>query len=185
MAERGVTELLAAWSAGDPRAQQELMPHVYEQLRQIAARHLARERPDHTLQATALVHEAFERLMGTDTIAWQGRVHFMATAAQLMRRILVDHARARGTAKRGAGLRVSFDADREPAPPARDVDLVRLDAALEQLAVLAPLQARIVELRYFGGLTFEETAAAIDRSPATVKREWSVARAFLRRELAA
>jgi RNA polymerase sigma factor (TIGR02999 family) len=185
MSDRGVTELLVAWSGGDAAAQQELLPRVYDQLREIAARHLARERPGHTLQATALVHEAFERFAGSDPIAWQGRVHFLATAAQLMRRILVDHARARRTAKRGGGLTVSFDTDREPIAPDRDVDLVRLDDALERLTRLAPTQARVVELRYFGGLTIDETAAAMNSSPATVKREWSVARAFLRRELAA
>jgi RNA polymerase sigma factor (TIGR02999 family) len=169
MAERGVTELV---------------PQVYEQLRQIAARHLARERADHTLQPTALVHEAFERLAGVDPVAWQDRVHFVATAAQLMRRILVDHARHKRTAKRGGGLTVHLDTEREPAAPSRDVDLIRLDEALERLSAFAPEQARIVELRYFGGLTIEETAAALHSSPATVKRAWGVARAFLLRELA-
>src|SRR5690606_7303503 len=150
-----------------------------------AARHLARERPDHTLQATALVHEAFERLARIDASAFQDRVHFVATAATLMRRILVDHARQKRTARRGGGLTVHLDPDREPAAPARDVDLLRLDQALDRLGALSPAQARIVELRYFGGLTIEETAAAVASSPATVKREWSVARAFLLRELAA
>ena len=182
---RGITELLAAWSAGDAGAHAELLPQVYDELRRIAARHLARERPGHTLQATALVHEAFERLVGQDRVVWQGRVHFVATAAHVMRRILVDHARGRQTAKRGGGLTISLDPEHEPAAPARDVDLLRLDDALARLAALAPEQARIVELRYFGGLSIEETAAAVDSSPATVKRHWSLARAFLRRELAA
>lgn len=185
MLARGVTELLVAWSAGEANARDELLPLLYDELRRIAARHLARERPDHTLQATALVHEAFERLVGQERVAWQGRVHFLATAAHLMRRILVDHARARAASKRGGGLTVPLDPEREPAAPAPDVDVLRLDDALDRLAALAPGQARIVELRYFGGLTIEETAAAVESSPATVKREWSVARAFLRRELAA
>lgn len=185
MSARGVTELLAAWRGGDDRARQELLPQVYEELRRIAARHLSRERPGHTLQATALVHEAFERLVDQRRVEWQGRAHFLGVAAQLMRRILVDYARGRSAAKRGAAVTVVLDPDAPVAAPARDLDLVELDEALERLAALAPVQARIVELRYFGGLTIEETAAVVDRSPATVKREWSVARAFLRRELAA
>ena len=185
MTARGVTELLTAWSDGDRDAQAELLPRVYEELRQIAARHLSRERPGHTLQATALVHEAFERLVDQDRVAWQGRAHFFAIAAQVMRRILVDHARKKSTAKRGGGVVVALDPAVEPAAPSRDLDLIKLDDALERLATLAPEQAKIIELRYFGGLTIEETAAAVDSSPATVKRDWTVARAFLRRELAA
>ncbi len=185
MSARGVTELLIAWRGGDQQARQDLLPQVYDELRRIAARHLARERPDHTLQATALVHEAFERLVDQQRVEWQGRAHFLAVAAQLMRRILVDHARGRAAAKRGVAVTVALDPDAPIAAPGRDLDLVQLDEALERLAALDPTQAKIVELRYFGGLTIEETAAAVDSSPATVKREWSVARAFLRRELAA
>jgi RNA polymerase sigma-70 factor, ECF subfamily len=185
VADRSVTELLSAWRAGDGAAQEQLLPRVYDELRRIAARHLSRERPDHTLQATALVHEAFERLVDQDRVDWQNRAHFFGVAAQLMRRILVDHARSRRTAKRGNGLTLALEPGVEPAGPVRDLDLVRLDEALDRLASLAPSQARIIELRYFGGLTIEETAAAVDSSPATVKREWTVARAFLRRELAA
>jgi len=184
MQRDGITELLIRWSEGDRAARDEMLPLVYDELRAIARVHLGRERRDHTLQATALVHEAYERLVDQDRTRWQGRAHFLAVAAQLMRRILVDHARARRAAKRGGGeLTLSLDAGLEVEDGGRDVGLIRLDDALTRLEQLDPGQARIVELRYFGGLTVDETAHAVERSPATVKREWAMARAFLHREL--
>jgi RNA polymerase sigma factor (TIGR02999 family) len=192
-----ITQLLARWSAGDAAALESLMPLVYEQLRSLAQRHLRRERSNHTIQPTALVHEAFLRLPDQDKIKWQSREHFLNLASQLMRRILVDHARQRSAQKRGDGVtRVSLDEllDRlEPAGqtgaaslPATDgsgVDFEAVDAALSRLEKLDPGQGKIVELRFFGGLTIDETARAVGLSPATVKREWALARAWLQREL--
>jgi RNA polymerase sigma factor (TIGR02999 family) len=182
-----VTQLLAAWGAGDPTAAERLVPAVYAELRRQAARAMRRE-GDNTLQATGLVHEAYLRLVDQRRVAWKSRAHFFGIAAQLMRRILVDHARARHAAKRGGGLQQLTLGDADAAVPASaddGVEVVALHETLERLAALDPTQARIVELRYFGGLSIEETAEALDVSPATVKREWAIARAWLRRELSA
>ena len=163
------------------------MPLVYNELRRLAASYLRRERPGQTLQATALVHEAYVRLIGEKTHNWQNRTHFLAIAALSMRQILVQRARARKAVKRGGDPeRITLD-ERLIAAPARgdgdEIDLVALDAALEKLAALNARQAKIVELRYFGGLSVEEAGEVLDISPATVKRDWTLARAWLRREL--
>jgi RNA polymerase sigma-70 factor, ECF subfamily len=179
------TRLLTRVAAGDAAAASQLMPVVYDELRRIAAGYLRRERQSQTLQATALVHEAYVRLVQPEKRPWTGRTHFLAIAAVSMRQILVDRARRRHAAKRGGGAeRITLDAAMLPAPsPDSGIDLVALDAALNQLAALDPQQARIVELRYFGGLTVEETAEAVGVSPATVKRHWTLARAFLKKAL--
>jgi RNA polymerase sigma-70 factor (ECF subfamily) len=156
---------------------------VYEELRHQAARYLRRERPGHTLQTTALINEAYLRLIDAKDIHWQSRAHFFAIAANLMRRVLVDHARRRDADKRGgANLRLTLDESIAVANEV-DVDLLAIDQALDRLATIDPQQARVVELRFFSGLTVEETAAALGVSPKTVKRDWSVARAWLRREI--
>lgn len=194
-----VTQLLLNWSSGDQRALGELMPLVYAELRRLADRQLRAERANHTLQRTALVHEAYLRLINQRNVSWQGRAQFIGLAAQLMRRILIDHARARRRAKRGGGVApVSLDhtgvilgsGDEEGARIealgfAEDptVDLSAIDSALSRLEELDPKQGRIVELRFFGGLSIEEAAEVVGVSPATVKREWALARAWLRREL--
>jgi len=180
-----ITELLGAWSGGDRAALDRLMPLVYSELRRLADRHLSRERREHTLQATALVNEAYMRLVDQRHARWLNRAQFFAVAARLMRRILVDHARARAAAKRGQGAtRLALDEAPElPARPGQDAELVALDAALERLATLDERQSQVVELRYFGGLSIEETAEVLKLSPATVKREWAMARAWLFREL--
>ncbi|HVE77426.1 MAG TPA: sigma-70 family RNA polymerase sigma factor [Gemmatimonadaceae bacterium] len=188
-----VTGLLVAWGAGDRSAGERLLPAVYAELRRQAARAMRRETSDHTLQATALVHEAYLRLVDQRRVDWRNRAHFFGVAAQVMRRILVDHARSRRAAKRGGGVqRLTLgdaleDPGRRGAPGAVDagLDVLALHEALERLAVLDPDQARLVELRYFGGLTVEQTADALGISPATVKREWAIARGWLRRELGA
>ncbi len=181
-----VTGLLRRWSDGDQQALESLMPLVYEELRGLAAHYLRTERPDHTLQPTALVHEAYLRLVDQKSVAWQNRSHFFGIAAQMMRRILVDHARRKKAVKRDAAAanRLGFD----PGAGAeelcdRDEELVALDQALVELEALDPRQARIVELRFFGGLTVEETAEIAGVSTATVKREFRTARAWLRHEL--
>ena len=175
-----VTGLLRAWSRGDQDAAERLVPLVYDELRQQAGRFLRRERPDHTLRPTALVHEAYLRLVGQERITWKNRAQFFGVAAQLMRRILVDHARQRGAAKRaGDWCRVFLE--EEPGAPARDIDLVALEEALQELSAQDPDKVRMVELRYFGGLSLEETAAALGISSSTVTREWRMARAWLRR----
>ncbi len=182
-----ITALLQSWKRGDQEALERLAPLVYAELRGIAARAMARERRDHTLQSTALVHEAFLRLVDQRRMDWQSRGHFFALAAHLMRRILVDHARHVSRAKRGgAAPRVSLEDAGEVAgaAPAGGVDIQLLDAALRKLDALDPTQGRIVELRFFGGLTVEEAADVLDLSPRTVKRDWAVARAWLFRELA-
>jgi RNA polymerase sigma factor (TIGR02999 family) len=171
-----VTALLQAWSEGDAEAGRRLVPLVYGELRRRAARYLRRERPGHTLQPTALVHEAYLRLVGHPG-AWRNRSQFFGVASNLMRRILVDHARRRRAAKRDA-VRVALD-DAVVGAAERDVDLVCLDAALEELSALDARQGRVVELRYFGGLTLEEAAEVLGVSVATVKREWTLARAWL------
>jgi RNA polymerase sigma factor (TIGR02999 family) len=181
-----VTELLRAWGAGDARASEELVPLVYAELRRQARRALRREGEGHTLQATALVHEAWLRLDGQHDARWESRTQFLAVAAQMMRRVLVDHARTRRAVKRGGGgTQVTLsEADRAVATP-DDVDVLALDDALGRLAVLDPRKARVVELRYFAGLTIPEVAETLGISLATVGREWAIARMWLHRELAA
>ena len=182
--EREVTALLRDWSGGDRDALERLMPLVYQELRRLAASYLRVERPDHTLQPTALVHEAYLRLVDQRGVSWQNRAHFFGIAAQMMRRILVDHARRRQAAKRDAtALRVqAMSAEGEEAS-VRDPELLALDQALCGLESIDARQARIVELRFFGGLTVEETAEVAGVSSATVKREWRTARAWLAREI--
>jgi len=159
------------------------MPLVYDELRRLARRHLWNERPDHTLQSAALVNEAYLRLAGQKTPQWRNRAYFFGVAAQLMRHILVDHARGRRAAKRGGGAtRLTLDAD-VSADEKPAIDLVTLDDALDRLAALDAQQARVIEMRFFGGLSIEETAVVLDVSSATVKRDWVTARAWLRREL--
>lgn len=178
-----VTEMLLAWNRGEPGALDRLLPAVQKELHKVARGYMRRERSDHTLQATALVNEAYLKLVDQTRVTWKNRVHFIGVAANLMRRILVDHARERAAKKRGGSdLRLTLTPD-VPAPEERSVDLVALDMALEKLAALEPRQARAVELRFFGGLTSEETAEALDVSPATIKRDWIAAKAFLFREL--
>jgi len=180
---QNITHLLKEWSNGDQRALEKLTPLVYDELRQQAARYLRKERPGHSLQATALINEAFLRLINVKDMQWQNRAHFFAIAANLMRRILVDHARRRDAEKRG-GLQVRLTLDEGLAVAKEpDVDLLAIDKALDRLAAIDPQQARVVELRFFSGLSVEETAAALGVSPKTVKRDWSVARAWLRREI--
>jgi len=181
-----VTGLLLAWGRGDQTAAEQLVPVVYEELRRQAARAMRREGSEHTLQATALVHESYLRLVDQRRVKWRNRAHFFAIASTVMRRVLVDHARARLTAKRGGGAVPVTLAGAAPATPegTDEADLLALHEALSKLAILDADQARLVELRYFGGLTIEDTAEALSISPATVKREWAVARAWLRRELA-
>lgn len=179
-----VTGLLQAWNDGQPGALDALMPIVYAELHRLARGTLRGERHDHTLQATALVNEAYVRLVGQTRMRWQNRAQFFGTAAQFMRRILVDHARDRLAAKRGAGApRVELD-EAILATQERGIDLLALDAALERLEQLDPRQSRLVVLRFFGGLTIEEASAVLEISPATAKREWVTARIWLRRELA-
>jgi RNA polymerase sigma factor (TIGR02999 family) len=178
-----ISHLLKEWSDGDRRALDKLIPLVYEELRRQAARYLRRERPGHTLQTTALIHEAYLRLVDAGDVHWQGRAHFFAIAANLMRRILVEHARRRDADKRGGShIRVPLD-EAVAVAGGTDVDLLAIDEALDRLAAIDPQQARVVELRFFSGLSVEETAAALGVSPKTVKRDWSVARAWLRREI--
>ena len=201
--EQPVTQLLAKWRGGNEAALGELTGLVYQELRSLAQRHLRRERPNHTIQRTALVHEAFVRLVNQQSVDWQSRAHFFGLASNLMRRILVDHARARLASKRGGGMvAVSLDEITNPTEPEdsqsapgpsyaepghidgeTDDDVTAIDAALTRLMALDERQAKIVEMRYFGGLTIEETAQVLDISDATVKREWTLARAWLRREL--
>jgi RNA polymerase sigma factor (TIGR02999 family) len=180
-----VTRLLQAWSAGNRGALDELMPVVYAELHRLARINLRGERSDHSLQATALVNEAYVRLVGQTRIRWENRAHFFGTAAQLMRRILVDHARHRQSLKRGGvATRVELD-DALGVAEARSIDVLALDQALERLAVLDARQSQLVVLRFFGGLTIEEVAQVLEISPATAKREWATARVWLRRELSA
>jgi RNA polymerase sigma-70 factor, ECF subfamily len=179
-----VTRLLQAWQDGSRDALERLVPLVQSELHSLASRYLSRERASHTLQPTALVNEAYLRLARQRAVDWQNRAHFFAIAAQLMRRILVDHARQNGSLKRGGAVpRVSLDDAEAVAPSTDPVDAVMLDSALSRLEALDPQQGRIVELRYFGGLTVAETAAVMRLSPTTIKRDWAVARAWLYREL--
>jgi RNA polymerase sigma factor (TIGR02999 family) len=190
-AERGdvphsVTELLHAWRAGDAGAGDALVPLVYAELRRQAQRALRREGEGHTLQATALVHEAWLRLDGQHDARWESRTQFLAVAAQMMRRVLVDHARTRRALKRGGGgTQVTLGHAGNAAAPSDQVDVLALDDALARLAVIDPRKARLVELRYFAGMSIPEAATALGISQATVGREWAVARMWLRRELEA
>jgi RNA polymerase sigma factor (TIGR02999 family) len=177
-----VTQLLARWKTGDEQALHELVPVVYAELRRLAHYHLQAERPDHTLQSTALVHEAYVRLIGSQRVDLQDRTHFMAVASRLMRQVLVDYARTRNAAKRDGGCRVSFDQALD-LPMESDEDLLALDRALDVLASIDERQARIVELKFFGGLSSSSTASALSISRATVDREWAVARLWLHREI--
>jgi RNA polymerase sigma-70 factor, ECF subfamily len=186
-----VTRLLVQWSGGNEAALGELTSLLYRELRSLAQRHLRRERSNHTIQRTALVHEAFVRLVNQQSVDWRSRGHFFALASTLMRRILVDHARARLTSKRGSGQAVeSLEALSEgnqltddTGGSDSDEDITAIDSALTRLATVDDRQVQIVQMRYFGGMTIEETAQALDISEATVKREWTLARAWLKREL--
>src|SRR5918999_1232650 len=178
-----VTQLLLKWSNGDRDALENLLPLVYRELHTLASRYLRRERSDHTLQATALVHEAYLKLIDQREVKWQNRAHFFGIAAQAMRRILVDHARAHAASKRGGAMRKVPLEDVAVVGGAVDVDILALDEALTRLAALDAQQSRIVELRYFGGLTMEETAEVMHISPATIGREWRMAKAWLFAEL--
>jgi RNA polymerase sigma factor (TIGR02999 family) len=178
-----VSRLLKAWGSGDLQARDDLVPVVYRELQRRAGAYLRRERPDHTLQPTALVHEAFMRLMEQERVAWQNRAHFFALAAQMMRRILIDHAREHQAAKRpGAGVKVMLD-DRIGAAHPRECDFIALDQALDELTRLDPREGQIAELRYFGGLSEQEVGEVLSISRATVTREWQTARAWLYRRM--
>ena len=177
-----VTRLLIDLQRGKDGAADELVPLVYSELHDLAVHYMRGERGDHTLQPTALVHEAYLRLVDQRNSSWQNRSHFFGIAAQAMRRILVDHARRKRAGKREGGERVTLDASVAESQE-RSVDLIALDDALNKLAALDPRQARVVELRFFGGLDIEQTAESIGISPATVKRDWTFARAFLQREM--
>ena len=178
-----VTELLLAWGSGDQAALDKLIPLVYDELRRLAKRYLRRERPNHTLQPTALVHEAYFRLVGTTNIHWQNRAHFFGAAAQMMRRILVDHAREQQAAKRGGGeCKVTLNEEVAFAHE-RDVNVLALDDALNRLAEIDPQKCRIVELRFFSGLSVDETAEALGISEATVTRQWRTVKAWLHRQI--
>ena len=176
-----VTTLLLAWNGGDQAAGNRLIDVVYDELLRIARRHLRGDR-EHSLAPTALVHEAYLKLVDQRRVRWQNRAHFFGIAAQLMRRILVDHARSRGAAKRGRDRTVCLDGV-DPKTPPLDVDVLALDAALDKLAARDARQSQLVELRFFAGLTVEEIAATLDVAPITVKRDWAHARAWLFREL--
>jgi RNA polymerase sigma-70 factor, ECF subfamily len=178
-----VTELLLAWGSGDRSALDELVPLVHQELRRLARSQMRGERDNHTLQTTALVNEAFLRLIDLRRIRWQDRAHFLALSAQLMRRVLVDHARTRNYRKRGGGAATVALDDVAVAAPERAADLVALDEALEDLARVDPRKSRVVELRFFGGLSVEETAEALNVSPETVMRDWRLAKVWLLREM--
>jgi len=180
-----ITQMLVAWSEGDQAALEQLTPLVYRELHRLAKGYLRRERDGHLLQTTALINEAYLRLIDWKDVRWQNRAHFFGVAAQLMRRILVDFARTRHQARHGGGARqVSFE-EAEAMSVERSAELIALDEALEQLSTIDPRRSRIVELRFFGGLSEEETAEVLKVSPRTVRREWSLARAWLHRELRA
>jgi RNA polymerase sigma factor (TIGR02999 family) len=178
-----VTELLGKWSDGDTEALERLLPIVYAELRRIAGKYLRREFPNHTLQPTELVHEAFMRLVKAQELEWQNREQFFGISANLMRQILVDHARAASADKRGGQVSTISLNDSLSVGGETDTDLLLLDEALNKLAAIDASAARLVELRYFAGLTIEETAKVMDTSPTTVKREWATARAWLHREI--
>ena len=179
-----VTALLQAWGRGDASALDALLPAVYGELHRQAEGYMRGQSPGHTLQATALVHEAYLRLVDQTKVDWRSRAHFFGVAAKAMRSILIDHARARRAAKRGAGAEpVTLETFRDVPDTTPPVDVLDLDEALQRLAELDPGKAHLVELRYFGGLSIEEAAEALEVSPATLKRQWNTARAWLRREL--
>lgn len=180
-----VTALLLAWGRGESAARERLIPLVYAELRRLAAGAMAAERLDHTLEPTALVHETYLKLVRQAGVPWQNRAHFFGVAARLMRQILVDHARVHGAQKRGGGRpRLTLDSALAAAAGRNEVELLALDGALEELSRIDEAQGRIVELRFFGGLSVAETAEALGISQATVKRDWAVARAWLFRRLA-
>jgi len=178
-----ITALLFRWREGDPRALEQLVPLVYDELRRLANHYLRQERSDHTLQGTALVHEAYLRLAGENPPAWQNRAHFFGIAANIMRRILVEHARSHNAAKRGGSAVLLTLDDAIAFPQRNDLDILELDRALSDLAALDEQQGRIVELRFFAGLSIEDTSEVLGISPATVKRDWVTARAWLYREI--
>ncbi len=178
-----VTQLLQAWSQGQDEALQELLPLVHQELRRLAHRYMAGERAGHSLQTSALVNEAYLRLLGSRRVNWQNRAHFFAISAQLMRRILVDAARKRGYQKRGGGARNITQDEARLAPPEKSRDLLALDDALQALAQIDPRKSRVVELRFFGGLSVAETAEVLKVSADTILRDWSLAKAWLGREL--
>lgn len=179
-----VTQKLQAWSEGNSEALDELLPIVYDELHKQAARYLRRERSDHTLQTTALIHEAYLKLVEQKNVRWQNRAQFFGIAAQLMRRVLIDYARTKHREKRGGNdVKLTLDAAALVATKERSVDLMALDEVLTRLAAIDEQQSRIVELRYFGGLNIEETAEALHISPATVKRDWQMAKAWMHHEL--
>jgi RNA polymerase sigma-70 factor, ECF subfamily len=177
------TGLLLAWTAGDRAALDKLIPAVYQELHRLARRAMARERPGHSLQTTALVHEAYLRLIDSSRVRWHDRAHFFAVSAQMMRRVLVDFARSRQYQKRGGKARVVNLDQAVLVSRKREADLVALDEALSQLALLDTRKSRVVELRFFSGLSVQETAEVLEISPRTVLREWSLAQAWLNREL--
>jgi RNA polymerase sigma factor (TIGR02999 family) len=177
-----VTELLSKWQDGDESALKHLTPLVYSELQRLARNYLRSERSNHTLQSTALVHEAYLRLVGQDPVRVESRAHFFSIAARLMRQILVDHARGRGAAKRSGGCRITLD-ESAAIPQKEDLDVVALNDALDELSGLDEQQAKIVELRFFAGLSIEDTSQVLNISPATVKRKWTTARLWLHREL--
>ena len=178
-----VTRLLRVWQAGDRKALDDLVPHVYKELRRLAHFQLQKERPGHTLQSAALVHEAYARLVGQESLEFESRTHFFAVAAQLMRQILVDYARRHRAEKRGKGVCTLTLDDAASLPQRKDLDVVALDDALKALAEIDARQSRVVELRFFAGLSLEETAQALEVGPATVQRDWTAARAWLHREI--
>lgn len=183
-APEDLTEMLKRWSSGDRDALDRLMPIIYDELRRIAKRRFRREHPDNTLQPTALVNELYIRLVDQKGVSWEGRAHFLAIAARIMRQILVDRARARNAAKRGGGdYKLDLTDISDVPDEGRRLDLLALDRALEGLASFDPRQSRLVELKFFGGLSIEETAEVMAMSSATVKREWALARSWLFREL--
>lgn len=181
--QEDVTVLLAELAEGRQEAAEKLIPLVYEELKRLARSYMRRERPDHTLQTTALVHEAYLKLVRQQDVHWEGRSHFFGIAAQLMRRVLVDHARGHCREKRGAGQNPTSLEDVVVFSPERSSELLSLDESLRRLTKLDPRQGRIVELRFFGGLTVEETAHVMGLSPKTIKREWSMAKAWLHGDL--
>lgn len=178
-----VTLLLRGWRNGDRKALDALLPLVYKELRRLAHFQLQRERPDHTLQSAALVHEAYLRLIGLDPPQWESRTHFFAIAAQLMRQILVDYARRHRAAKRGGGMCTLSLEEATVLSAQRDVDILALDDALTALAKIDPRQSRVVELRFFAGLSLEEISELLEIAPTTVQRDWTAARAWLHREI--
>jgi RNA polymerase sigma factor (TIGR02999 family) len=183
MADADVTNLLIDWNQGDQSALDRLIPVIYDELHRLAARYMSHEGPGHTLQSTAVVHEAYLKLIDQQRVHWQNRAQFFAVAAQVIRRILVDHARAAHASKRGGGARKLTLDENIGVMESRDLDVVALDDAMAALAQFDPQQSRVIELRFFAGLTIEETAEALGVSPATVKRDWVTAKAWLFNEL--